>query len=273
MLDLDFKMKRVFIIIVLLFFVVLKNYSQDKLIFKDGTKRNCKIVSVNKSTVTFKDLESSTVLITKSKTEILLAEEANGAVYIFGNEKVEEEKVADKNLANKSKDTKQKKEFTSDHNNMIGSQLFSSFLGRTGLVYERFFNNKQMSIAIPLSVSYSPYSTGPANGSSYSTNSNINFVTGGDLSYFFPTKTKNTQFFIGPRVRYGTDVMMFNITGLSVQAQNGFLFHSMHNPKVAHTLAFGFGFIRIITTPKSNKFDPKQSFPWMSLTYRFNIKW
>lgn len=272
-------MKKAFVIFILIFCIGTVLRSQDKLIFKDGTKRNCKIVSVNKSTVTFKESESATVLTTKSKNEIIVAEYANGSVYIFGNEKAEEENTSGKETNSKkpdaaNKNTKTKKEMADEKNNMIGSQLFSSFLGRTGLVYERFFYDKQMSVAIPLSLSYSPYYNG-SNSNSPTTyaNSSVNFITGADLSYFFPTRSKYTKFFVGPRMRYGTDVMLYNVTGLTIQAQNGILINSATNPKVAHTLAFGFGFIRIITTPKSNPFDEKQSYPWMSLTYRFNIKW
>ncbi len=264
-------MRKVYIILFVIFFVTV-NYGQDKIIFKDGTKHNCKIVSINKSTVTFKDSENATALTTKSKAEIVLAEYASGSVYIFGNEK-QEETIPGKKPEAKTKNSNPKKD--TEQNNMLGTQLFSSFLGRTGLTYERFFYNKQMSVAIPLFVTYSPYADSFSSSNSPVTysKSNINFVTGADLNYFFDTKQQNVKFFVGPRLRYGTDVLVYNVTGLSVQAQNGLLIHSLHNPKIAHTLAFGFGFVRVITTPKSNPFDPKQSFPWMSLTYRFNFKW
>ena len=177
--DLDFKMKKTIVFFIILFFVVLKNYSQDKIIFKDGTKRNCKIVALNKSTVTFKDSESATTLTTKSKSEIVLAEYANGDVYIFGNEKQEEQKPLVKKPETKSHDGRPKKETSDEKNNMIGTQLFGSFLGRTGVEYQRFFNNHQMGIAIPVLVSYNPYSSGSSNSNNpqqYSSGNNINFI-------------------------------------------------------------------------------------------------
>ena len=245
--------------------------AQDKLIFKDGKSHTCKIISINKNTVTYKDSIQPN-LITKSKTEIILAEYANGAVYIFG-----EETVAEENPAENKKQKEIKPPVDNDgKNNILGTQLFGTFLGRAGLVYERLFLNQQVGVAIPAFITYNPYS--------HSSNTNavkiagVGFITGADLNYYFKTKLKYTLFFLGPRVRYGSDLILnnsagSNITALTVQAQNGFVFKSMENPAVSHMIAFGFGFVRIMTASGNSNVNAKQSYPWMSMTYRINFKW
>jgi len=250
------------LVFIILLFGALYAGAQDKLIFRDGKTRSCKIVSVNRNTVSFKDSVNSVNITTLSKNDILVAEYANGSVFIFGKEETQQPKVKEPVVQGPVlKD------------NMIGVQMFGIFLGRASLSYERMFNDQQFGICVPLALSFNPYPNSFTFGSPGYSNKGVNFVTGVDLNYYFNTASEYTRFFIGPRLRYGTDVWLYNITGFSAQAQNGFLFHSINNQLISHTLAFGLGFVRVISSQAGNSIDSKQSYPWISLTYRLNFKW
>lgn len=253
----------IFIFLIPITFVI----AQDKIIYKNGTVSSCKLVSINKNTVTFNDSTSNSVPKTISKNELVLAEFANGAVYVFGEDKSTAEEIPQQNKNDKAKS---KEEINTP--NIVGLQLFGLLGGRGSFSYERLFNDEQLGILIPVVLTFNPY---PDNSGGAS--NSLNFISGLDVNYYFDTKWRNTKFLVGPRVRYGSDVFINNmagadITGLSLQAQNGF-FITGPNKSVCHTLAFGFGFVRIINSGFGSGVDHKQSYPWMSLTYRFGIRW
>jgi hypothetical protein len=140
------------------------------------------------------------------------------------------------------------------------------------MTYERLLNEKQMGVAIPVSLSYDPRLLyGGLNDTTSLRNNpirkNVSLITGLDVNYYFARKSYS-KFFVGPRFRYGTDVYLGNLTGYSIQLQNGFLACSS-NGKMASTFAFGVGFVRITSI---NGIDPRQSYPWASITIRIGFR-
>lgn len=261
-----------------LLFITSLLHAQDKVVFKNGKKLNCKIVSINPSTITYKDSASAGNMITVSKNEILMAEFSSGNVYIFGtatNTSVATPSTSNnKPLDRKAQIREREKEFK---DNIIGIQIPDVLFGRLTLTYERLFFDKQIGITLPLSMSYDRrvmflgFSSDTSNNASASTvRRDVNFITGLDLNYYFESKS-HSKFFIGPRFRYGTDVTMENITAYSVQMQNGILIAS-RNGKMASTLAIGFGFVRIVASPFGGGINPKQSYPWGSFTFRLGFR-
>jgi len=262
----------------ILFFVFLLvgaiSLAQDKVVFKDGRKYNCKIVAINPTTITYKDSASAEKMITIAKNDVLMAEFKSGSVYVFGNNEPSSV-LPSNNTKPKSKRELNRETEQSFSNNIIGVQIPDIFFGRLTLTYERLFLDKTMGIVIPISLTYDPrilyrgLSTDTANGASV-VRRNLSYVTGLDLNYYFETRS-HSKFFVGPRFRYGTDVFVSNVTAYSVQFQNGFLICSS-NGKLASTFALGFGFARVLASPLGNAFDPKQSYPWASFTFRLGFR-
>lgn len=280
---------KIYILVFSLFYLIGGLHAQDKVIFKDGRKLHCKILAINPNTITYKDSANADKMITVAKNDVLMAEYKSGSVYIFGNTT----STPSNSIVNKPRDRKaeireREKTFA---NNIIGIQIPDLAFGRLTLSYERLFFDKQIGVAVPLSMSFdrrilslasantssSSSTSSSSNGTTTSTSSqsdkirtNLGFITGFDVNYYFESRS-HTRFFIGPRVRYGTDVTMQNITAYSVQCQNGILIGS-RSGKLASTLAIGFGFVRIIASPFGNGINPNQSYPWASFTFRLGFR-
>lgn len=257
---------------------LIPSVAQDKLFLKDGKKINCKILSVNPSTIDYRDTTLLQNTFTLQKTDVLMAEFKNGEVYIFGNELPAKTFSPAKNKAERDRERKaaireKEKDFK---DNIIGFQPFDIVWGRLTFTYERLFLEKRMGLAIPFSLTYDPRVLIPNSSNDTIVNTrekvrhNTGFITGMDLNYYYETRS-HSKFFFGPRFRYGTDVNLANITAYTVQFQNGFLLCDAKG-KMATTFAVGFGFARIISTPFSSRFNPKQSYPWMSFTLRLGFR-
>lgn len=268
--------KRIHILLFLSLLACVNTFAQDRLILKDGRKINCRVISVNLTTIDYKD-STSTLLITLDKTEILMAELKSGEKYIFGNEtaktisppKTKFEKDLDRKAAIREKEKTFK-------NNIYGFQPIDIVWGRLTFTYEHLFMDKRMGVVVPFSLTYDPRVLIPNSSNDSLVNTrekvrrNVGFITGLDLNYYYESKS-HTKFFFGPRFRYGTDVNLANISAYTVQFQQGFLLCDSKG-KMATTFAFGFGFARIISTPFSSGFNPKQSYPWVSFTLRLGIR-
>jgi hypothetical protein len=247
--------------------------AQDKIVLKSGKKLDCKIVAINPHSVTYKDSATAENMITVPKTDVLMAEYKSGSVYIFGTDEAPKpvstflDPTTDRKKAWKEKEAK----FS---NNIIGFQPIDLAFGRLTLTYERLILDKQVGIVIPFSMTYDPKvlmfsSADTSNG--VRVNRNVSFITGVDVNYYFELRGR-TKFFVGPRFRYGTDVLLGNITAYSFQFQNGYFFPSV-NGKSANTISIGFGFVRIISVPGViGGISPKQSYSWASFTYRLGFR-
>lgn len=253
-------------------------FAQDKLVLKSGQKINCKIISLNPSTIEYKDSIGAENFFSVERSEVLMAEYKNGGVYIFGNEKSAStanstKTKAEKDLERKEAIREKEKNFK---NNIYGFQPVDIIWGRLTFTFERLLMEKRIGIAIPFSLTYDPriLMQGSSGDTIVNTREKIRYntgvITGLDLNYYYETKS-HTKFFFGPRFRYGTDVNLANITAYTVQFQNGFLLCDSKG-RMASTLAIGFGFARIISTPFSSRFNAKQSYPWASFTLRLGIR-
>ena len=271
---------KLYIFVFLLLAAMMNLYGQDKLVLKSGKKINCKILSVNLSTIDYKDTTISQNAFTIQKTEVLLAELKNGEVFIFGKETTptgtssKQLSKADRNSERKAAVREKEKNFK---NNIIGFQPIDIIWGRLTFTGERLFMEKRMGITIPFSLTYDPrILTMGGNADTIVNNTrdevrrNTGIITGLDLNYYYDTRGYS-KFFFGPRFRYGTDVSLYNVTGYSIQFQNGFLLCSA-NGKFASTFALGFGFARIIASPLGNAFNTKQGYPWASFTFRLGFR-
>jgi hypothetical protein len=244
--------------------------AQDKLVFRDGKKTNCRIVAINPHSVTYRDSANGSNLVTVAKAELLIAEYKSGSVYIFGTE--ESEKAPAFTPPVDKKQAWRDKEATFS-NNIIGIQLPDLLFSRLTLTYERLFMDKMLGVVIPASLTYDTRAiTRPVTTDTTQSGSkigrNVSFITGLDINMYFETKS-HMKFFVGPRFRYGTDVRMGNITASSLQFQTGFF--SPGTGKTTSTVAVGFGFAQIIVS-KFNGINPKQSYPWFSFTYRLGFR-
>jgi hypothetical protein len=267
-------MRYLFIFICILFCGVIS--AQDKVIYKDGKKVNCKVISMDESTVRYRDTLTGKDSVTVSKQQLIMVEK-NGSVFIFGSEPAGFTNVVTlpSNTSkgkNNSKIQARREKEKGFSNNIIGFQPLDALMfGRLTMTYERLFNEKQMGIVIPASMSFDPRIflrsdsslTGPHNP----VRNSVGFITGLDVNYYFPTKGYS-KFFVGPRFRYGTDMYMLGLTGYSVQLQNGFLLCSS-NGRSASTFAIGFGYVRVTSI---NGINPKQSYPWGSITVRIGFR-
>ncbi|MDF2452238.1 MAG: hypothetical protein K0S26_1742, partial [Bacteroidota bacterium] len=96
------------------------------------------------------------------------------------------------------------------------------------------------------------------------------FITGIDVNYYHDLKPE-LKYYFGPRIRYGTDMTLGGIEGLTFQIQNG-IFRS-RGKKMTSTLGFGVGFFKL-SAKYANRgtFDTKQVYPWASFTWRLGFR-
>lgn len=269
---------KIYILFFLSLGVTLNSLAQDKLFLKNGKKINCKVISLNPSTIDYRDTVISSNIFTIEKTEVLMAELKNGEVYIFGSETPTKTIAPAKTKFERDNDRKAaiREKEKSFKDNIYGFQPIDIVWGRLTFTYERLFMDKRMGVAIPFSLTYDPRILIPGSSNDTIVNTrekvrhNTGFITGMDLNYYYESKS-HSKFFFGPRFRYGTDVNLANITAYTIQFQNGFLFCDSKG-KMATTFAVGFGFARIISTPFSSAYNDKQSYPWASFTLRIGIR-
>lgn len=246
--------------------------AQDKVVFKNGRKLSCKIMAINPSTITYKDSANAEKMITVPKTDVLMAEFSNsGSVYIFGNDNTSPSATITKSKDRYADAREHEKEMG---DNIIGFQIPDLLFGRFTLTYERLFFEKQIGVAIPVSLSFDrnalfQSTTNDTTAGGKKVNKNLGWVTGVDLNYYFHSKGYS-KFFVGPRFRYGTDASLGNVTAYTIQFQNGMLLSNSKH--FASTLAIGFGFVRILAAPGGGAFSPNQSYPWGSFTFRLAFR-
>jgi hypothetical protein len=252
-------MKNSYILFFLLSFAL---NAQDKLIFKNGEIKKGFIVSIGQDVIFFKN--NDTALNTKQipKADLILLENYKGDVFIFSEAKKNEEL--------------KKSELPVFKRNALGLQPLAIMLGRATIVYERFTKDNKVGFVFPLSLTFDPI--GSLYNSRIDTSANsvrrlsgINFIGGMDVNFYIG-KNENTKFFVGPRIRYGTDMFLRGIEAYSVQTQFGWKIGHPNKASIQH-LSFGFGLARILSSPAGALISPKQSYAWCSVNYRVGIKW
>ena len=236
--------------------------AQDKLIFKNGEIKKGYIVSIGQDVVFFKKYDTSLTSKQIPKADLILLENYKGDVFIFSETK-------------KDLDLK-KSESPVFKRNAIGLQPLAILFGRATIVYERFTKDNKVGFVFPLSLTFDPIGTLYNSRLDTSMNSvkrikGINFIGGMDVNFYIG-KNEHTKFFVGPRIRYGTDMFLKGIEAYSIQTQFGWKIGNPAKASIQH-LSFGFGLVRILSSPAGALISPKQSYGWYSLNYRVGIKW
>ncbi len=250
-------MKQLFIISFLLSSFILQ--AQDKLIYKNGGVRKGQLISVSKELVYFRQSDSSaTEQILRS--DLLLAETAEGTRYIFAPGGEPDKKTDPSKM----------------RRNSLTVQPLGIFVGRATFVYERLSDDEKIGFAVPLSLTFDPfgpiYQTGIDTGfAAIRRITGVNFITGMDVNFYL-SKKEFSRFFIGPRFRYGTDVFLREVEAYTLQTQMGWRF-GRSSEKIVQTLAMGFGFVKIVSSPQGTLLDPRQAYGWFSFTYRAGFSW
>jgi hypothetical protein len=236
-------------------------FAQDKLFFKNGTSRKGIIVTNAKDYVYFRNNDTSAVEKIK-KDQLLLMEDYRGNRFLFSDETGSEDPAklrADKNNSPR---------------NILSVQPLALLFGRANFSYERLTKDQKIGIVVPIILTYEP-SFGSVYNFAFDTSrahvNGLNFISGLDLNFYFGKK-EFTKLFIGPRIRFGTDVAFLNTEAYSLQTQLGVKVGNPDRSIVQH-LSIGFGFVRVISSPVLLITDNKQLYPWFSLNYRLGVKW
>ncbi len=237
--------------------------AQDKIFFKNGEIKKGIIVSVARDVVFFKTSDTSFVQKI-AKTDLVMTENYRGLRYVF----------ADNTATTSRNDSITKAAPVKRH--LLGAQPLGIFTGRGTVVYEHLSANDKIGWVVPLSITFDPFGT--LYNSRLDTNrketrriSGINFIAGLDVNFYIG-QHESSKFFIGPRARYGTDLFLRGTEGYSLQTQIGWRYKRNQSPVVQH-LSFGFGFVRILSSPFGRLINPRQSYSWISINYRVSLCW
>jgi hypothetical protein len=299
------------ILLLLLLFISVVVVAQDKVFLRDGKVIPCKIIAISDKTISYKDTTQNSTLITLSKNDVLLAEYQSETVYMFSKDQPvfqvenkntnfpaipEVNETREQRLERRMKEWKEKEALLP--NGILGFYIPELLFGRLTVSYERLLANKSIGIKIPFSLTYdglgalAEFSSNNSNASntntSTSTNTNTSttsnnttnapvqrnrgtgFITGIDVNYYHDLKPQ-LKYFFGPRIRYGTDMTLGGIEGLTFQIQNG-IFKSS-GKRMTSTLGFGIGFFKLSEKYASRGgFDSKQVYPWGSFTWRLGFR-
>lgn len=231
--------------------------AQDKLIYNDGSIKTGIIMSIGKDILYFKLTDTSqTERI--NKADLILAEDYKGNRYVFGRDAVA---PTSHSLSPKAKG--------GPYRNTLGVLPFNSLVGRFTLAYEHLNEDGSIGLVFPVSLSYNPYGVSTVDTITTLKRKGVNVIGGVDLNFYFGD-SPTSKIFIGPRVRYGTDVLLLNSQICTIQTQFGLKFEEPEKRFVQH-VSIGFGFLRIISS--SGFARTKQSFACFSFNYRVGIKW
>lgn len=274
--------KIAYIIFTLLCIVPKIGVSQDKLFLRNGNSILCKIITIDNNSITYKDTAEYSLPTAILKTQLILAELKTGEIYIFGTD---QKKMGSSNTVNETRQQRQerkmidwKKQEDTLSNNILGFYLPVILFGRLGISYERLFANKSIGIKIPLILSYNPFallpssstSTTSSSSSSNVKNTGTGIITGIDINFYHDIKPK-LKYYFGPRMRYGTDIFLGGIEGMTVQIQNGIMKSSGKHS--TNTFGIGFGFLKLtkINSGSAN-YTENQVYPSFSVTWRLGFR-
>jgi hypothetical protein len=275
-------MKKVYYMFFVLFCIKANTaFSQDKLFLRNGTSLHCKIVSVNEHTISYRDTLEASPITTIAKTQIILAE-IKGEVYVFGSDKKVNEQSGSTNETWQQRQDRKMQDWKISEdtlsNNILGFYLPVILFGRLGVSYERLFVGKSIGIKIPFILSYNPLAYLPTTNSSNSGTTNttnllnkgIGFITGIDVNFYHDIKPQ-MKYYFGPRIRYGTDMFLGGIEGLTAQIQNG-IFRSS-GKRFTNTFGVGFGFFKLSKKYSNlSGYTENQVYPSYSITWRLGFR-
>ncbi len=233
--------------------------AQDRLFFNNGTVRSGTVVSVGKDVLYFKNTDTAAAQLIK-KSDLLLFENYRGVRYLFGRD----DSPGARMPGDRAGTAKRK------HQNSLSVQPFGLFMGRATLRYEHISDDGKIGIAIPLSLSFNPYpQLQKVDTVIFTPKAGVNVIGGVDLN-FYVGMDNGSQLFIGPRFRFGTDVLLFDTEGYSLQTQVGWKFEDEQGRLVQH-LSVGFGFLKILSS--SALIVNQRTFGCYSVNYAIGLKW
>jgi hypothetical protein len=250
-------------------------------------------------------LPKNDVLMTEyGKTETIYLFSKEQPAFVLQNSTTPLSSMPEMNETREQRQARRMKEWKEKEalmpNGILGFYIVDLAFGRLTVSYERLLANKSVGIKIPLSLTYdglgalAEFSSNNSNSTSTNTNSsstntntsnnnntNTNnapvkrnvgtgIISGIDINYYHDLKPQ-LKYFFGPRVRYGTDMTLQGIEGLTFQLQNGILKSS--GKKMTSTIAVGVGFVKLSEKYASRGgFDTKQVYPWASFTWRLGFR-
>jgi len=247
-------------LVVIFLFLSLYLRAQDKVFLKSGKILHGDFVSMGKAQLFFFCKDSVKVSIIDKK-QVLLVERLNGERYLIGD-----------GAKPSVSETPEQTSFRSIKN-AIGMQPLGLLVGRITFVYERFFYDDNIGVSIPISLTFDPfrmYAAADTSANAPEPVTGTSFISGIDLNYYFK-ETSGIRFFMGPRTRYGTDMMLGGIEGFSVQYQLGW--HLYTQKRRSQHVSLGYGFVKILNAPKGSTINPDQLYGWFSINYRISLVW
>ncbi len=232
--------------------------AQDKLFYTNGKTKTGYLVSIGKDIVFFKKNDTARVEQI-NKGELILIEDYKGTRHVFATKSINE--VTKDSPINETL-----------RQNALKIQPFGVFVGRCMFLFEHLNKDQSIGYVFPLALTFDPVGVFylPSDSSARRHISGVKFITGMDVN-FYMSKKKHTRFFIGPRLRYGTDVFLLNTEAISLQTQFGWDFGSNAN-LFTQQLSLGFGFVRIMSN-STTRISRNQSNAWFSLNYSIGARW
>ena len=270
----------------------------EKTISYQDTVPNSAIVTLSKNEVLITEYGKPEAVYMFSKEMPSFTVQNNNATTFSTMPEMNE--TREQRQARKMKEWKEKEALMP--NGILGFYIVDLAFGRLTVSYERLLAGKSMGIKIPVSLTYdglgalAEFSSNNSSASNTNTNSsstntnttNTNnstnntsnapvkrnvgtgIITGIDVNYYHDLKPQ-LKYFFGPRIRYGTDMTLGGIEGLTFQLQNG-IFKSS-GKKMTSTLGFGVGFFKLSAKYAGRGgFDGKQVYPWASFTWRLGFR-
>jgi hypothetical protein len=243
--------------ILIISFLILCEFisAQDKLFYKNGTTRTGIFLSLSKENVFFK-VNDTSALETIKKTELLLIETYSGKCYVIGSKNKVETSAAPTNQP------------------IIKNSLLITpvgfLVGRFTLMFEHLNPTGKIGFAFPLTLTFDPYPvTVDSTINSIKRNIGVNFMSGIDINFYLSQK-ETSRFFIGPRLRFGTNLFIAKFEYATLQTQVGWKF-TRPQGRFAQQLSFGFGLLKPTTVSARTNND--RFYAWYSVNYLIGLKW
>lgn len=240
--------------------------AQDKIIFRNGKVSHGKIITLSEKYLIYTDTANPLRTIQKDLSTIALIEKADSNIFLFSDNSLKPRKQWE----NEPDSTMERWRNTEANlgNNLVGLQPFNWIWGRITINYERLILDKRIGLMLPLSLTFDPYpkSNSIIQQSAFRNNlrNSTNWIYGADINFYF-TSRPFQKFFVGPRFRYGTDILT-GVSGSTFQFQFGWMKGSKKQRLMHHT-SMGFGILKTVNIISLND----HFFSWFSVNYR--ISW
>lgn len=247
-------------IVIIILFLSFSGNSQDKVFLKNGTCKQGEIITIGKEFIFFKNAGDAKSEVKIPLSETRMIERYDGRVIMYSDKTERSDSLPAKNITGKR--------------NVISVHPLSFLLGRFTVGFEHLNKEGTIGFYFPLSLTFDSFTAVKFNYNVLGyrkKSSGVNFIGGMDVNFYIG-RGKHIKFFVGPRVRYGVDMLLGNIEAYTIQTQFGWRLNNSAN-KISQHLSVGFGFARILSSQAGNLVNPKQSYGWGSINYRIGVNW